>query len=207
MISSLVVSLALTAGPSTPLAVVKGADAEIQKVLQAADASTQKLAARADEFVDFGELAKRAMGDEWARLNKKQQDEFTATMKGLLRASYAQKAVNEGRGGSARVEYGAEKVEGNEAVVNTRVVIKQDTFPVVYKLFRPDAKSQWRVYDVITDDVSLVTTYSDQFRVVLGKKGFDGLLKSLKDKQESLEKQNSAPPEKKDAAAPENKKG
>lgn len=207
MITTLVLSVALAAGPSTPLAVVKSADAEVQKVLQSADATTQKLAARADDFVDFGELARRAMGTEWAKLNKKQQDEFTATMKGLLRASYAQKAVNEGRGGTAKVEYGDEKIDGNEAVVNTRLIIKQDTFPVIYKLYRPDAKAQWRVYDVITDEVSLVTTYNDQFRAVLGKKGFDGLLKSLKDKQESLEKQNSAPVEKKDATTAEKKDG
>jgi len=184
-------TLSLAAAPVRPLAVVKNADGEVQKVLQSADASTSKLAARAEEFVDFGELARRAMGAEWAKLNKKQQEDFGATMKGLLRARYAQKAVNEGRNGSAKVEYGEEKVEGNEAVVNTKLLVKQDTFPVVYKLYRADEKSTWRIYDVITDDVSLVTTYNDQFRQVMAKKGFDGLLKSLKDKQASLEKQNA----------------
>ena len=191
MFASFALALTLAAAPVAPLAVVKSADVEIQKVLQGADASTAKLAARADDFVDFGELARRAMGAEWAKLNKKQQDDFSATMKGLLRASYAQKAVNEGRGGAAKVEYGDEKVEGNEAVVNTRILVKQDTFPVIYKLYRPDAKGTWRIYDVVTDDVSLVTTYNDQFRTVMAKKGFDGLLKSLKDKQESLEKANA----------------
>lgn len=188
-------TLALTlAAPPNPLTVVKAADAEIKKVLQAPNATTTKLAERADEFVDFAELAKRAMGTEWPKLNKKQQDEFTATMKGLLRASYAQKAVNDGRGASgAKVEYEPEKIEGNEAVVNTKLQIKADTFPVVYKLYRTAAKGSWRIYDVVTDEVSLVATYSDQFRQVISKKGFDGLLKSLKDKQESLEKQNAQP--------------
>ncbi len=78
--------------------------------------------------------------------------------------------------------------------MNTKLLVKQDTYPVVYKLYRPDPKSSWRVYDVITDEVSLVTTYSDQFKSVMGKKGFDGLLKSLKDRQESLEKQNAETP-------------
>ncbi len=190
MFVSLALSLTLAAAPVGPLSVVKSADGEIQKVLQGPDASTTKLAARADEFVDFGELARRAMGPEWPKLNKKQQDDFGQTMKGLLRASYAQKAVTEGRGGSARVQYGEETVEGNEAVVNTKILVKQDTYPVVYKLYRADPKGAWRIYDVVTDDVSLVTTYNDQFRTVMAKKGFDGLLKSLKDKQASLEKQN-----------------
>ncbi len=191
LVSIVALSMTLAAGAISPLVVVKNADVEVQKVLQGADASTEKLAARAEDFVDFGELAKRAMGTQWGKLEKKQQEEFSKTMKGLLRASYAQKAVNEGRGGTAKVEYGAEKVEGNEAVVDTKILVKQDIYPVVYKLYRPDAKGAWRIYDVVTDEVSLVTTYNDQFRQVIAKKGFDGLLKSLKDKQASLEKQNA----------------
>lgn len=192
-----VVVLALAAAPAGPLAVVKSADAEVQKVLQADSPTTEKLAAKADEYIDFLELAKRALGKEWGNINKKQQDEFSATMKGVLRASYAQKAISDGRG-SAKVEYGDEKIEGNEATVQTTLVVKEDRFPVVYKLFRADAKAAWKIFDVVTDDVSLVATYNDQFRQVIGKKGFDGLLKSLKAKKEQLEKtttaQNTAKP-------------
>ena len=72
------------------------------------------------------------------------------------------------------MEYGAEKVEGNEAVVDTKLIIKQDSYPVLYKLYRPDGKGPWRIYDVVTDEVSLVSTYSDQFRQVMGRKGFEG---------------------------------
>ena len=81
---------------------VKTADSEC-KGASGPGRFARALAARADEFVDFAELAKRAMGAEWAKLNKKQQDDFSQTMKGLLRASYAQKAVNDGRGGAGGV--------------------------------------------------------------------------------------------------------
>lgn len=186
-----VVVLALAAAPVGPLALVKTADAEVQKVLQSDAPTVEKLAAKADEFIDFSELAKRALGKEWAGLTRKQQEEFTATMKGVLRASYAQKAISDGRG-SAKVEYGEETIDGNEASVKTTLIIKQDRFPVVYKLFRPDAKSAWKIFDVVTDDVSLVSTYNDQFRQVIAKKGFDGLLRSLKAKKEQLEKTTTA---------------
>lgn len=186
-----VVVLALAAAPVGPLALVKSADAEVQKVLQADAPTTEKLAAKADEFIDFSELAKRALGKEWAGLNKKQQEDFSATMKGVLRASYAQKAISDGRG-SAKVEYGDETIEGNEASVKTTLLIKQDKFPIVYKLFRADAKAAWKIFDVVTDDVSLVSTYNDQFRQVIAKKGFEGLLKSLKAKKEQLEKTTTA---------------
>lgn len=187
--SVLVLALAIPSPQANvaPLALVKSADAEVEKILQSKDATVEKLAARADDYIDFIELARRALGKDWNGLDKKKQEDFSSTMKGVLRASYAQRAISDGRGG-AKVEYGAEKIDGNEAVVATTLVVKQDRFPIVYKLFRADAKSSWKIYDVITDEVSLVDTYNDQFRQVLAKKGFDGLLKSLKAKREQLEK-------------------
>ncbi len=185
MFTHFVVAVVTAAAAVSPLAVVKSADVEVQKVLQSADPSVDKLANRADDFVDFFELAKRALGPEWSKINKKQQDEFSATMKGLLRASYAQKAISDNRG-EAKFEYGEEKITGDEATVDTALVSKTDKFPVVYKLFK--AKGNWKTYDVVTDDVSLVATYNDQFRQVIAKKGFDGLLTSLKAKRDQLEK-------------------
>lgn len=194
-------ALAVAANPG-PLAVVQNIDAEVQKVLKGENPTVEKLAERADGFVDFGELAKRALGSDWGTLKKKQQDEFTATMKGLLRASYAQKAISDDRG-AAKVEYGAEKIEGNEATVPSTLSLKQDKFEVVYKLYRPNEKAAWRVYDVITDEVSLVGTYNDQFRKVMAKSGFDGLLDQLKKKREKVEADNAAKKAEKGAAKPD----
>jgi phospholipid transport system substrate-binding protein len=182
---SLVVLTAVPAG-ATPMGVVKSADTEIDAILASPAPTAEKLAARADDFIDFVELARRALGREWASLSKRQQDDFSSTMKGVLRASYAQRALSDGRGG-AKVEYGEEKVDGNEATVGTTLRLKEDAFPIVYRLFRPNAKVGWKIYDVVTDEVSLVSTYSDQFRQVIAKKGFEGLLKSLKAKREQLE--------------------
>ncbi len=177
--------------PAGPLALVKSLDREVQEVLKSSDATADKLAARADDFIDFGELAKRAMGTEWEKLNRKQQEELSVTMKGLLRASYAQRALKERGNERPAVTWGPEQIQGNEATVETTVTIKKDSAPVSYKLYRADAKTGWRIYDVVTDDVSLVVTYADEFKKHLGKGGYDGLLAALKKRQASLEKQNA----------------
>lgn len=170
-----------------PMGVVKAADSDVQVVLQK-DATIEKLATVADKYIDFVELAKRALGKkEWDKLDKKKQEDFSATMKGLLRASYAQKALGDGKNG-AKFEYVGEKIEKDEATVTATLVVKDDKFPVTYKLYRADAKGEWKIFDVITDDVSLVSTYADQFRKLISNKGFDGLLSSLKAKKEQLEK-------------------
>ncbi len=179
--------LALTiVASTTPLEVVKNGNAEVQKIAALPDAQ-EKLAARADDFLDFAELARRALGKEWEKLKPAQQADFAQTMKVLLRASYASKAQSEGKG-KLVTEYGKEKVEGNEAVVGTTLVMNNDRFPVDYKLFRRDEKSPWKIYDVVTDSVSLVEAYQDQFRVLINTKGVDGLLSTLKSKREKLEK-------------------
>ncbi len=187
MIASLLAATLLAAAPG-PLSVVKSGNADVQKAANAPGATAQSLATVVEKFVDFEELAKRALGDKtWADLKPAQRKEFTETMTGLLRASYAQKALGQAQ---AEVKYGEEGIDGNEASVGTTVTVKKSSVPVEYRLYRATANSPWRIYDVITDEVSLVDTYKGQFRKLLADKGFDGLLTTLKSKRAQLEKEN-----------------
>jgi len=191
MLSALIVVALLGSAPASPLTVVKEGSAEVQKLLATKGVTVEKLATKADDFVDFAELAKRALGQEWEKLAKKQQDEFSKTMKELLRASYAQKALKDGQG-KAQFSYESETVKGNDAEVTTSLLVEKEKVPVVYRLYRADPKASWRIYDVVTDDVSLLATYRDQFRKLIAEKGYEGLLKALKSKRDQLEK-NAAP--------------
>jgi phospholipid transport system substrate-binding protein len=198
MIASLLAATLLAAAPVGPLSVVKSGNADVQKAANAPGATVESLASVVEKFVDFEELAKRALGDKtWATLTPAQQKDFTSTMTGLLRASYAQKAIGQAQ---AEVKYGKESVQGTEATVNTTLSLKKDQIPVDYRLYKA-AKGEWRIYDVVTDEVSLVDTYKGQFRKLIGDKGFDGLLSTLKSKRAQLEKENAAQSAK-GAAAP-----
>ncbi|GMT99294.1 hypothetical protein KH5H1_34130 [Corallococcus caeni] len=189
MIASLLAATLLAAAPVSPLNVVKNGNAAVQKAANAPGATVQSLANVVESFVDFEELAKRALGEKaWAGLSAAQRKEFTDTMTGLLRASYAQKAIGQAK---ADVKYGKESVQGNEATVDTQLTVKTDQVPVNYKLYKASAKADWRIYDVVTDEVSLVDTYSGQFKKILSTKGFDGLLTTLKAKRAQLEKENA----------------
>ncbi|WP_163869840.1 MlaC/ttg2D family ABC transporter substrate-binding protein [Myxococcus eversor] len=189
MIASLLAATLLAAAPG-PLSVVKSGNADVQKAANAPGATVESLASVVEKFVDFQELAKRALGDKtWATLTPAQRKDFSETMTGLLRASYAQKAIGQAQ---AEVKYGKESVEGAEATVDTTLTLKKDQIPVDYRLYKSNAKSDWRIYDVVTDEVSLVDTYKGQFQKLLSTKGFDGLLSTLKTKRAQLEKENAA---------------
>ncbi|ADO72024.1 MlaC/ttg2D family ABC transporter substrate-binding protein [Stigmatella aurantiaca] len=188
MIASLLTATLLAAAPG-PLDVVKSGNADVQKAASAPGATVEQLATVVEKFVDFEELSKRALGKNWDTLNATQRKDFTETMKGLLRASYAQKAIGQAQ---ADVKYGKETIEGDEATVDTTLTVKKDQVPVGYKLYKAAGKGNWRIYDVVTDDVSLVETYRGQFRKLLADKGFDGLLSTLKAKRAQLEKSSAS---------------
>ena len=190
MIASLIAAVLLTAAPG-PLEVVKSGNADVQKVASAPGAKVEQLTKAVERFVDFGELSKRALGKQWDTLTPAQRKDFSETMQGLLKASYAQKALGQGK---AQVEYGKESVQGNEATVATTLKVKQDVVPVEYKLLRENENGEWRIYDIVTDDVSLLETYQGQFRKLMADKGFDGLLTTLKSKRAQLEKNSGATP-------------
>ncbi|XXF81384.1 ABC transporter substrate-binding protein [Myxococcaceae bacterium GXIMD 01537] len=192
MLASLIAATLLAATPAsaTPLEVVKAGNTEVQKAATAPNATVEQLASIVERFVDFEELSKRALGKTWETLKPPQQKEFTETMKGLLRASYAQKAIGQG---NASVKYGKETLKGDEATVNTSIKVNKDQIPVDYRLYKRGA-APWRVYDVITDEVSLVETYQGQFRKLMEQKGFDGLLTTLKTKRAELEKAGAKAP-------------
>ncbi|MBN1205008.1 MAG: ABC transporter substrate-binding protein [Myxococcaceae bacterium] len=186
MLAPLIAATLLAATPATPLEVVKAGNTDVQKAANAPGATVEQLATVVEKFVDFGELAKRALGKTWDTLTPAQQKDFADTMKGLLRASYAQKAIGQAK---ANVKYGKETIEGNEATVTTTLTVNTDQVPVDYKLYKVQGKGGgWRIYDVLTDEVSLVETYRGQFRKLMADKGFDGLLSTLKAKREQLEK-------------------
>jgi phospholipid transport system substrate-binding protein len=53
---------------------------------------------------------------------------------------------------------------------------------IVYKLRRDGER--WVVWDVITDEVSLVRNYRSQFQKIITEKSYDELIKKMKSKLE-----------------------
>ena len=127
---------------------------------------------------DFNEMAMRSMGTNWRRLNPEQRKEFVSTFTALLEKTYADQIdVYKGQ----QVTYKGEKLDGDYAEVDSRIIDKGDkTYSVVYKLHNVDSK--WRIYDVVAENISLVGNYRSQFERVLGKSSVEELLKTMKER-------------------------
>jgi len=63
--------------------------------------------------------------------------------------------------------------------------------PIDYSMEKMD--SAWKVYDVVIDGASLVTTYRGTFNDQIQKGGIDGLVKTLQERNRSPEPAKAAP--------------
>src|SRR5512142_21056 len=124
---------------------------------------------------DFREMAKRSLGNHWRRISPQQQDEFVATFTGLLEKTYADKIdLYQGQ----KVAYTGESIDGNFALVNTRILGKDRSYAVDYRLQLEDGK--WKVYDIVAENISLISNYRAQFNRILANSSFDDLMRRLK---------------------------
>lgn len=133
-----------------------------------------------DRF-DYTEMSRRALGAPWAKLSDKEKDEFVDLFQTLLVNSYADKVeAYSGEG----VEYVNERTEKDYAEVRTKVLTGKTEIPLDYRMI--NKASNWRVYDVVVDGVSLVNNYRGQFTKILRSGTFAELLDQLRKKSETI---------------------
>ena len=131
-----------------------------------------------DELCDWEEMSRRSMGRHWAQRSEQEKKEFVRLFGQLLERTYIDKVESYS---GEKVNYLGERVDGDYAEVEVKIVTKKNTeIPVLYKLRTRDQK--WWVYDMVIEGVSLVNNYRTQFTDILAKSSFEGLMKKLREK-------------------------
>lgn len=173
---------------ASPMSLVQsGTDRALQIIRSAQTGTAPSLRERrseilkiVDEYFDFQEMAKRALGRPWKEQSPQKQQEFVDLFKQLLFNNYAGK-VETYTGTNERMVYDSEKIEGEYALVKTRVLnYKNTNVQLDYRL--KFISGQWKVYDIVAEGVSLVDNYRGQFNSILASKSFDTLLIQLREK-------------------------
>jgi phospholipid transport system substrate-binding protein len=126
---------------------------------------------------DFVEMAKRALGKHWDKVPERQQ-EFVAAFADFLGNSYVGKIVSYK---DEKIVFVRESIDKDNAQVDTQVIpIKGEPFAIAYRLHR--LQGDWKIYDVVVENISLVNNYRSQFNRILSSGSFDDLMKLLKEK-------------------------
>lgn len=172
-----------------PTATLKQKNGELSKLIKqspavgtpAAKLQQDEIKKLAGTLLDYNELTKRAMAEHWNNISPAQQKDLVATLKELIERNYVKQVRSNV---DYQISYDEEKLAADEATVKTTVKVKtkgkSTDAEIVYKM-RKDQES-WLVWDVITDEVSLMRNYKSQFHKIISEQGFDALLKKMKDK-------------------------
>lgn len=131
-----------------------------------------------ENMFDYTELSKRTLAQNWRKLNAGQQTEFLGLYKTLLEDAYADKIINYT---DEKVVFGKETTLSEKtAEVQTTIITKKADIPIYYRVVQKG--SDWKVYDVVIEGVSLVSNYRNQFKEILSNKTPDALLDTLRKK-------------------------
>ena len=137
-----------------------------------------RIQAIAYERFDFETMSKLVLKRDWKKFDAAQQQEFVNEFREHLSARYGE---NLGRYENEKVEVTSHHAETNNDV-SVKTVIRGGKFdgtPVDYRLRNA---SEWRVIDVVIENVSLVSSFRTQFADVLAKGGPAGVLAKLKER-------------------------
>lgn len=131
---------------------------------------------------DFKRMTQLAVGPAWRDASASQQQELESGFRTLLVNTYTTALSMPGNTGqSVDVRPSPIKPEQNEVTVKTTVKDSSgQPVAIDYRMARvPDG---WKVFDVIVENLSLVTNYRATFAAEVGRSGIDGLIKALAEK-------------------------
>jgi len=130
------------------------------------------------ERFDFEAMTQSAMGKYWPRSEPAQRDQVVSEFQALLIRTYGAALL---RYSGKPIEYGTLKwsKDGKRALVPTKVEPSAGpAVPIDYKLHQ--VAGAWKVYDVVIDNISLVTNYRSTFANEIRNGGVDGLIRKLR---------------------------
>ena len=138
----------------------------------------------AEEIFDFGDTARRALARHWAQRSAAEREEFTAVFTDVFEHAYLSKVeLLQGD----RVAYLGDSVDGNVALVRTKLTMKSGSqLDVDYRMQQRGNTGRWLVYDVVIEGVSLVENYRNQFNSVIQRTSYQELVRRLKAVQSQL---------------------
>ena len=180
-VSGLLFTLPIAAQTGTPTAAVQSVVDSILVLLRKPDfdmaADRPAISAAIKRAFDDTAMAQSVLSTNWRTATPAQQTEFKALLLKTIEGTYLGriKAYT-----NQSVEYRGEEIRGNRATVNTVIIAATGEIPVNYRLRQ--RSDGWFVYDVEVENVSMVNSYRDTYRDIVGRDGMDSLLEQMRAK-------------------------
>jgi phospholipid transport system substrate-binding protein len=186
LIAVLVLGLASDAWAGQPTDQLRAYTDQVLKVLQnrALSLPDRREAVRhlAEDVFEVSETAKRALGQHWVQRTPAEREEFVKLFANLLEQTYIAR-IDEF--GGEKLTYVSEQIDGDRAIVRARIATKNGTeVPVESRLLQKE--NRWLIYDILVENLSLISNYRSQFDRVIRTTSYEELVKRLKTRGEFL---------------------
>jgi len=142
------------------------------------EALDAKLKLIIEPMFNFDEMSQRSLGAYWVKASPDEQKEFVTLFSDLLARTYLKRIKRNAE--DSQITQMNENIEGEKATVRSIVVSAGEEVKVDYRLIQE--KNGWRIYDVIIENVGLVSNYRNEFPAIVRKDGFPGLIARLREK-------------------------
>jgi phospholipid transport system substrate-binding protein len=186
---ALLAAFAVQAAETTPDALVKSTVNDVMSVLKQ-NKDKRKLLELAEQKVlphfDFAEMTRLAVGRAWRDASDGQKKALENAFRTLLVNTYTT-ALAQAAKSDQTVEVKPLRLQPDQKEVVVRTLVREPSrppFPIDYSMRRTSAG--WKVYDVVVENLSLVTNYRSTFSSEVARGGIDGLIKSLEEKNRKL---------------------
>jgi len=186
LIAVLVLGLASDAWAGQPTDQLRAYTDQVLKVLQnpALSLPERREVVRhlAEEVFEVSETAKRALGQHWLQRTQAEREEFVKLFANLLEQTYIARI---GEFGGEQLMYVSEQIDGDLAIVRARITTKKGAeVPVESRLLQKD--NRWLIYDILVENLSLISNYRSQFDRVIRTTSYEELVKRLKTRGDFL---------------------
>jgi phospholipid transport system substrate-binding protein len=147
----------------------------------------QKLYAVAEDKIlpnfDFDRVCRMVLGKNWKTATPEQQASFQKEFRSLLLRTYS---VALSKYKDQVIEYKPMRSEPDAKNVSVKTQILQSGGqPVAVDYSLVKGVNGWKVYDIVIENVSLVTNYRSQFSSEIRQNGIDSLNAKLADKNKN----------------------
>jgi phospholipid transport system substrate-binding protein len=135
--------------------------------------------------VNFTRMTALAVGRSWRQATPEQQRALQQEFRGLLIRTYAG-ALSAANDATIQLRPLRAAPDETDVVVRTQVMQpRADPIQLDYRMEK--TANGWKIYDINVLGVWLIETYRGSFADEISKNGIDGLIKTLAEKNRSLE--------------------
>ena len=130
--------------------------------------------------VDFEAVSRRVVSKPWKKATADQKQQFKDNFLIIMVNTYFSllKEYN-----NEEVDFSKEQIKNKKyAIVDTFIISGNKKIPVRYRLIK--SKESWKIYDFVPEGISIISTYKNNYKSIISKKGVAGLLEEMRLKEE-----------------------